>query len=65
MLNSAADPRREMPFVYKDSGANREDRVSDVLSRMTLAEKAGLMFQTKISVRRPNGRSPGAGHHER
>jgi beta-glucosidase len=35
---------------YRDATAGVEDRVEDLLGRMTLAEKAGLMFHTTIVV---------------
>ena len=36
--------------VYKDSNASTKDRVADLLSRMTLPEKAGLMFHDMIAL---------------
>ncbi|MEV6342907.1 glycoside hydrolase family 3 N-terminal domain-containing protein [Actinoplanes sp. NPDC051851] len=40
--------------MYKDASLPVEERVSDLLSRMTPAEKAGLLFHAPISVR-PDG----------
>ena len=34
--------------VYKDANRPAEERVDDLLARMTLEEKAGLMFQAPI-----------------
>ncbi|MEU4162176.1 glycoside hydrolase family 3 N-terminal domain-containing protein [Actinoplanes sp. NPDC026670] len=39
---------------YQNPGLPIEDRVSDLLARLTLAEKAGLMFHTMIAVH-PDG----------
>jgi beta-glucosidase len=52
--------------VYRNSDAPLADRVEDLLSRMTLAEKAGLMFQQMIVVGEGGSLSeavPGFGLH--
>ena len=36
--------------IFRDPAAGRDDRVTDLMSRMTPAEKAGLLFQTKVAV---------------
>ena len=36
--------------LYRDPTAAREDRVTDLMSRMSIADKAGLLFQTKVAV---------------
>ncbi len=36
--------------VYEDSRANIEDRVSDLISQMTIEEKAGIMFVSTIGM---------------
>ena len=36
--------------VYEDSSANIEDRIDDLLSQMTLEEKAGMMFINGVPV---------------
>lgn len=38
------------PQAYKNSALDLETRVEDLLGRMTLEEKAGLLFQTVIMV---------------
>jgi beta-glucosidase len=35
---------------YRDSTLSVEERVADLLSRMTLAEKAGQMFHSMIFI---------------
>ncbi len=44
--------------IYEDSSANLEDRIEDLLSQMTLEEKAGMMFINGAPVSedaKPNG----------
>ena len=36
--------------IYEDSRANIENRIDDLISQMTLEEKAGLMFITMIGM---------------
>ena len=36
--------------LYRDSGMPIDDRVSDLLSRMTVAEKVGQLFQDMITM---------------
>jgi beta-glucosidase len=43
----ASDTSQPTP-LYRDSGKSIDDRVSDLLSRMTVAEKAGQLFQDMI-----------------
>ncbi|MGY1840584.1 MULTISPECIES: glycoside hydrolase family 3 protein [unclassified Modestobacter] len=43
--------------IYRDPQAPVADRVEDLLARMTLAEKAGLMFHTMLTVG-PDGTLP-------
>ena len=38
------------PLRYRDPTVNREDRVTDLMTRMSVADKAGLLFQTKVAV---------------
>jgi beta-glucosidase len=45
-LSNAAEPRED----YRNSILDIDRRVDDLLSRMTLAEKAGMLFQTMIMV---------------
>jgi len=48
MSNDAATP--EVDTRYRDSSLPVDERVEILLSQMTLAEKAGLFFQTMISM---------------
>lgn len=43
-----------MDCVYKDPNAPVEERVKDVLSRMTLEEKIGQMTQIERAVANPS-----------
>lgn len=43
--------------VYEDSRMSVEDRVNDLVSQMTLEEKAGSMFFTMIGMT-PEGKPP-------
>lgn len=43
-----------MDFVYKNPSALIEERVKDLLSRMTLEEKIGQMTQIERSVATPS-----------
>jgi len=45
---------RAATFPYEDASLSIEERVEDLLGRMTVAEKAGLMFQT-IAIMGPEG----------
>jgi hypothetical protein len=47
---AAAQNLEETPKDYKDPGLGTDHRVDDLLGRMTLAEKAGMLFQTMIVV---------------
>ena len=44
----AADSAREAHQDYRNPELSGADRVEDLLGRMTLAEKAGTLFQTMI-----------------
>jgi beta-glucosidase len=46
----AADSAREAHQDYRNPELSGADRVEDLLGRMTLAEKAGTLFQTMIVV---------------
>eukprot|EP00252_Welwitschia_mirabilis_P010827 TRINITY_DN2439_c0_g1_i11.p1 TRINITY_DN2439_c0_g1~~TRINITY_DN2439_c0_g1_i11.p1 ORF type:complete len:246 (+),score=41.34 TRINITY_DN2439_c0_g1_i11:181-918(+) len=51
---SAMSEQNKSPFlVYKDSSFSVSDRIEDLLSRMTLAEKIGQMTQIERSVATP------------
>jgi beta-glucosidase len=46
----ATDSAREAHQDYRNPELSVADRVEDLLGRMTLAEKAGMLFQTMIVV---------------
>src|SRR6516225_10229467 len=55
-----------MTDPYRDPRRPAEERVADLLARMTIEEKAGLLFQTWISPG-PGGsvtEAPRAGHRQ-
>lgn len=37
-------------LLYRERAASRADRVTDLMSRMSVADKAGLLFHTKVAV---------------
>lgn len=45
--------------IYEDASQPIEARVDDLLAQMTLAEKAGLMFQTMVGMDAGTGAIPG------
>lgn len=47
----AVDPHA----LYRDATAPIEERVADLISRMTLEEKAGQLFQTMVQIAKPVG----------
>ena len=49
---------------YRDSTLSVEERVADLLSRMTLAEKAGQMFHTMIFIGAGGELSEADGRHD-
>lgn len=49
-----ADKSESVGCVYKDPNAAVEDRVKDLLSRMTLKEKIGQMIQIDRAVATPS-----------
>ena len=52
--------------IYEDSKANVEDRIEDLLSQMTLEEKAGMMFINGAPVSEDGDlNKPGLGHASR
>lgn len=53
-LNAGRAGENGQPPVYRDARRTLEERVEDLLGRMTLEEKAGMMFQTMIMVN-PDG----------
>ncbi|MFT4044185.1 MAG: glycoside hydrolase family 3 N-terminal domain-containing protein [Gordonia sp. (in: high G+C Gram-positive bacteria)] len=54
----------KVSYPYQDSALSIEQRVADLLSRMTLQDKAGLMFHDMIIVG-PGGTLTGADNHIR
>jgi beta-glucosidase len=48
----------EIRYPYQDSSLEIEQRVSDLLSRMTLEDKAGLLFHQLITVSDPTQSNP-------
>jgi beta-glucosidase len=48
----------EIRFPYQDSTLEIEQRVSDLLSRLTLEDKAGLLFHQLITVSDPTQANP-------
>ncbi|WP_290473134.1 glycoside hydrolase family 3 N-terminal domain-containing protein, partial [Leifsonia sp. 71-9] len=57
-VTGAAD---ELPVdpTYRDASLPVEERVENLLGQMTLEEKAGLFFQTMISMSQDGGLAPG------
>lgn len=49
MTYTPETPTVEIP-AYQDSGLPAEKRVEDLLTRMTLQEKAGLMFHQMVEI---------------
>lgn len=53
MGNKKASPPA---FPYQDAMLSTTQRTEDLLSRMTLADKAGLLFHTMAFVENPTGK---------